>query len=548
MQSYPPISYPAFHGKKHLSQRLHEIRRDNAIKKIDDRCPELYMHQHIKLKRLQQIEDGNLALQVDNRLLAERILQNMVRRSQVDCHRVPFYDFQQLRTKLMTRQRKLMRRTLENQAYLKRLAKVKSYYNHKKDELDYQRMHQIVAFKPIKCDLKYYSPLVQFQKKLDVVKIMSRSRLYAANTDTTKPYKKGLWPRRKTVIPGSRAVGGVQGCCNGVNCCQFDVEEIDETPLPSGLKQGKKKVEKCKKASQTDVRKAKKYETNQLYVDEEMKTTKKKKTKKQQNKKEEKPISKPINHTWKKSPYNKSLPPLNREAMIRKAVAEMRINRTKKIDNRPPFVNSAASVKIQREREKREMIEQKKLARKAPTGNYRSNRIKPPVEEIFSPTSSIEPKVTVELENENSEENAEDKTVFLPEGSNEITIEAKSPKKTFIPEQNYNAVTRGRTPNKGNQNSTGKHDHSPIKYSRNYRKGCYKSDIVGHRARMGLIRSLVDDDDIVNDLIEPVQQKKKSKLKNKKIPKKTSGVRFAVSSEDDYETIDELTQASKSEN
>ena len=86
---------------------------------------------------------------------------------------------------------------------------------------------------------------------------MSRSRLYAANTDTTKPYKKGLWPRRKTVIPGSRAVGGVQGCCNGVNCCQFDVEEIDETPLPSGLKQGKKKVEKCKKASQTDVRKAK---------------------------------------------------------------------------------------------------------------------------------------------------------------------------------------------------------------------------------------------------------------------------------------------------
>ena len=65
---------------------------------------------------------------------------------------------------------------------------------------------------------------------------------------------------------------------------------------------------------------------------------------------------------------------------------------------------------------------------------------------------------------------------------------------------------------------------------------------------MGLIRSLVDDDDIVNDLIEPVQQKKKSKLKNKKIPKKTSGVRFAVSSEDDYETIDELTQASKSEN
>lgn len=87
MQSYPPIAYPVFHGKKHLSQRLHEIRRDNAVKKIDDRCPELYMHQHVKLKRLQQIEDGNLALQVDNRLMAERILQNMVRRSQIDCHR-----------------------------------------------------------------------------------------------------------------------------------------------------------------------------------------------------------------------------------------------------------------------------------------------------------------------------------------------------------------------------------------------------------------------------------------------------------------------------
>ena len=85
--------------------------------------------------------------------------------------RVPFYDFQQLRTKLMTRQRKLMRRTLENQAYLKRLAKVKSHYDHKKDELDYQRMHSIVAFKPVKCDLKYYSPLVQFQKRLDVVKV-----------------------------------------------------------------------------------------------------------------------------------------------------------------------------------------------------------------------------------------------------------------------------------------------------------------------------------------------------------------------------------------
>ena len=55
---------------------------------------------------------------------------------------------------------------------------------------------------------------------------------------------------------------------------------------------------------------------------------------------------------------------------IRKAVAEIKINRQQKIDNRPPFVNSAASVKVQKEWERREMIEQKKLARKsAPSGS-----------------------------------------------------------------------------------------------------------------------------------------------------------------------------------
>ena len=62
---------------------------------------------------------------------------------------------------------------------------------------------------------------------------------------------------------------------------------------------------------------------------------------------------------------------------------------------------------------------------------------------------------------------------------------------------------------------------------------------------MELIKSLVDDD--VNDVVEPVKEKKKTKLKKKKMtPKKTSGVRFAVSSEDDYETLHD--QTSKSEN
>lgn len=89
----PHISYPVFQGKKHLSQRLHEIRRDHAVKKIDNRCPALYMHQHVKLKRLQQIEEGNLALQIDNRNLAERILKNMVRKSQIDCYRLKSYWF-----------------------------------------------------------------------------------------------------------------------------------------------------------------------------------------------------------------------------------------------------------------------------------------------------------------------------------------------------------------------------------------------------------------------------------------------------------------------
>jgi len=452
----------------------------------------------------------------------------MVRRSQIDCHRVPFYDFQQLRTKLMTRQRKLMRRTLENQAYLKRLAKVKSHYDHKKDELDYQRMHSIVAFKPVKCDLKYYSPLVQFQKRLDVVKIMSRSRLYKA----TNPMKKKQKSRKQT-IPGSRKqVGGIQGCCNAANCCQFDMEEIDEAPLPSGLKQDKKKATTSKKTTRADAASSKKYETNQLYVDEEMKKTKSKK----QVKKEEKPLPKPTKYTLKNSPYNKALPPISREAMIRKAVAEIKINRQQKIDNRPPFVNSAASVKVQKEWERREMIEQKKLARKsAPSGNYRSNKIKPPKEEKLNTTGSIEPKVTVELEN------AAGKKAFLPEDSNEVNIETRSPRKTFIPERNYDALTRGRTPNRSSHNDS-KYDHSPIKYSRNYRKGCYKSDIVGHRARMELIKSLVDDD--VDEIAEPVKEKKKTKLKKKKTPRKTSGVRFDVSSEDDYETLDDQTSKS----
>ena len=172
-------------------------------------------------------------------------------------------------------------------------------------------------------------------------------------------------------------------------------------------------------------------------------------------------------------------------------------------------------------------------------GNYRSNKIKPPKEEKLNTTGSIEPKVTVELEN--AEENAADNKAFLPEDSNEINIETRSPRKTFIPEQNYDALTRERTQNKSSHNPTdSKYDHSPIKYSRNYRKGCYKSDIVGHRARMELIKSLVYDED-VNDVVEPVKEKKKLK-KKKKTPKKTSGVRFSVSSEDDYETLDELAR------
>ena len=55
-----------------------------------------------------------------------------------------------------------------------------------------------------------------------------------------------------------------------------------------------------------------KYETNQLYVDEEMKKTKSKK----QVKKEEKPLPKPTKYTLKNSPYNKALPPISREAMV----------------------------------------------------------------------------------------------------------------------------------------------------------------------------------------------------------------------------------------
>lgn len=57
---------------------------------------------------------------------------------------------------------------------------------------------------------------------------------------------------------------------------------------------------------------------------------------------------------------------------------------------------------------------------------------------------------------------------------------------------------------------------------------------------MELIKSLVYDED-VNDVVEPVKEKKKLK-KKKKTPKKTSGVRFSVSSEDDYETLDELAR------
>ena len=59
---------------------------------------------------------------------------------------------------------------------------------------------------------------------------------------------------------------------------------------------------------------------------------------------------------------------------------------------------------------------------------------------------------------------------------------------------------------------------------------------------MELIKSLVDDD--LNDVAEPVKEKKKTKLKKKKTPRKTSGVRFDVSSEDDYETLDDQTSKS----
>lgn len=179
----------------YIKQRTHIMRRDFAKPVVDNKCPTMYMHMYMKLKRLQLIEDQGLMMQQDNRRMAEKILRQMVMKSQVDNHFDPKDNIDRMKERLKLRQKSLMVTTLQNAALLKRMQLYKSPYNRKDLEREYQRGRNIMI-PGDRCDKNWFNPkLTVLRYELERAKVMARSRLYKAVAGPSKNHKK---PKCKT--------------------------------------------------------------------------------------------------------------------------------------------------------------------------------------------------------------------------------------------------------------------------------------------------------------------------------------------------------------
>ncbi|XP_071945121.1 sperm axonemal maintenance protein CFAP97D1-like [Antedon mediterranea] len=144
-RAYQPIT-PA--NNKLLKQRWDQSRFDrhrqkvqNAQAVIDNRPPHIYMHLHLKLKKLQMEEERTAIIERDNRILLEKMCYIMRTRGRVD----NYNDYEQKSLNKTKRQRELLRVTHENQAILKRIFSKEAHYSHLKWEHEWELNKKYMA-------------------------------------------------------------------------------------------------------------------------------------------------------------------------------------------------------------------------------------------------------------------------------------------------------------------------------------------------------------------------------------------------------------------
>ncbi|XP_069098125.1 sperm axonemal maintenance protein CFAP97D1-like [Pleurodeles waltl] len=145
MNTVEYLAYPLIVGnqrqntvlkKKWDSQHYqgHRSRVEAAKSEIDNKPPKVFLHQHVQMKKLQMELERMAVIEKDNRLLLDRIAHIMRTKGCVDnwneCYIKSLNDGK--------RNRDMVKLSMENQAFNKRLQESKSFYDHKKWEDDWQ--------------------------------------------------------------------------------------------------------------------------------------------------------------------------------------------------------------------------------------------------------------------------------------------------------------------------------------------------------------------------------------------------------------------------
>jgi len=133
--------------------KKHKDAVDAAATVLDTKQPRVYIHQHLKLKKLQLEEERLATIERDNRLLLERIAKIMRTTGSIDNNNM---DREVKSLSIERRQRELLRITQENKQVLGRIMarKTKSDYSRDNWEPKWKReeyyMAQLSRFQPVK--------------------------------------------------------------------------------------------------------------------------------------------------------------------------------------------------------------------------------------------------------------------------------------------------------------------------------------------------------------------------------------------------------------
>ncbi|XP_075257698.1 sperm axonemal maintenance protein CFAP97D1-like isoform X4 [Convolutriloba macropyga] len=132
--------------------KKHRKAVDSASTVLDTKQPRVYIHQHLKLKKLQIEEERLATIERDNRLLLERIAKIMRTTGSIDNNNM---DREMKSLSIERRQRELLRITQENKRILSQIMarKTKSDYSRTNWEPKWKKeeyyMAQLSRFQPV---------------------------------------------------------------------------------------------------------------------------------------------------------------------------------------------------------------------------------------------------------------------------------------------------------------------------------------------------------------------------------------------------------------